>query len=205
MFIYLTFKRFTETGSTKKRYGGGRKKTVRGTANIGKIRKRLRRNPGQSLGKVAKMTGISATSVRRIAKRNLGLKPYKIHKAHELTVTQKKNRLLRSKQLLQRAANGEFKKTVFTDEKIFTVQQVLNKQNDRVWAASKSSCDSKKFQASRRQGPPSVMVWAGITQDGRTPLVFVPDGCKINAETYRNLILEQGLKPWADSHFRNSH
>ena len=99
MFIYRTIKRFTETGSTKKRYGGGRKTIVRVPANVGKIRKRLRRNPRQSLRNVAKMTGISATSVRRIAKRNLGLKPYKIQEAHELAVTQKKNHLLRSKQL----------------------------------------------------------------------------------------------------------
>ena len=33
------------------------------------------------------------------------------------------------------------------------------------------------------------MVWAGISAVGRTPLVFVPKGVKINSKTYQELIL----------------
>ena len=38
------------------------------------------------------------------------------------------------------------------------------------------------------------MVWAGISGIGRTPLVFVPAGAKINSISYRELILEPVLK-----------
>ena len=34
------------------------------------------------------------------------------------------------------------------------------------------------------------MVWAGISANGRTPLIFVPPGVKINSISYRELILE---------------
>ena len=46
----------------------------------------------------------------------------------------------------------------------------------------------------RLQKPLSVMVWAGISASGRTPLVFVPSGVKINISTYRELILEPVVK-----------
>ena len=38
------------------------------------------------------------------------------------------------------------------------------------------------------------MVWAGISAKGRSPLVFVPVGAKINSSTYQKLILEPVLK-----------
>ena len=34
------------------------------------------------------------------------------------------------------------------------------------------------------------MVWAGISAIGRTQLIFVPEGVKINSKTYQDLILE---------------
>lgn len=57
--------------------------------------------------------------------------------------------------------------------------------------------------ATRTQKPASVMVWAGITHNGRTPLVFVPEGVKINQQIYRELILEDCLKPQARKHFKS--
>lgn len=90
---------------------------------------------------------------------------------------------------------------MFSDEKLFTIEQHLNRQNDRVWSKTKSSVDADLLRVTRRQKPSSVMVWAGVTASGRTPLVFVPEGVKINAQKYQEIILEGCLKPWAQSHF----
>ncbi|PIO65197.1 hypothetical protein TELCIR_13146, partial [Teladorsagia circumcincta] len=49
---------------------------------------------------------------------------------------QKEKRKKRSKQLLRRFADGRHSKILFTNEKLFTVEQVVNKQNDRVYAVS---------------------------------------------------------------------
>ena len=80
-------------------------------------------------------------------------------------------------------------------KKLFIVEQVINKQNDRIWAQARSSPNSSQFQFSLSQGAGSVMVWAGITATGRTPLVFVEQGVKINAQIYKETILEDCLKP----------
>ena len=45
------------------------------------------------------------------------------------------------------------------------------------------------------------MVWAALTADGRSPLVLIDRGIIINAEYYRENILESVLKPWARKHF----
>ena len=52
-----------------------------------------------------------------------------------------------------------------------------------------------------------VMLWAAITADGRSPLVLIDHGVKINAEYYRENILESALKPWAlrTLHHRAQH
>ena len=72
----------------------------------------------------------------------------------------------------------------------------INKQNDRILATDKLPFDSHSFRVDRTQKPASLMVWAGVTADRRTPLVFIPQGVKINQQVYRESILESVLKPW---------
>ena len=45
------------------------------------------------------------------------------------------------------------------------------------------------------------MVWDGICATGKTPLIFVDEGVKINAEVYRREILESVVLPWSLQHF----
>ena len=53
----------------------------------------------------------------------------------------------------------------------------------------------------RIQKPLSVMVWAGVSGIERTPLVFVPQGAKINSISYHELILEPVVKDISQSMF----
>ena len=46
------------------------------------------------------------------------------------------------------------------------------------------------------------MVWAAVTESGRSPLVFVEQGVKRNQENYRNDILAGSLLPRAKEHFK---
>ncbi|KAF2357103.1 hypothetical protein FHG87_012141 [Trinorchestia longiramus] len=48
------------------------------------------------------------------------------------------------------------------------------------------------------------MVWAAVTATGRSPLVFVPCGVKLNSERHISLILKLKVLPWATEHFRDS-
>uniref|UniRef100_A0A915EP47 Tc1-like transposase DDE domain-containing protein n=1 Tax=Ditylenchus dipsaci TaxID=166011 RepID=A0A915EP47_9BILA len=53
--------------------------------------------------------------------------------------------------------------------------------------------------------PKSVIVLAGITSTGKTPLVFVEEGVKVNGANYREKILGEALLPWARRHSRRRH
>lgn len=203
-FVYRTIKRYSETGSIERKLGSGGQVTALTPENIRKVKQRLQREPRRSGNKIAKDIGISQSSIRRVFKNELHVKPYKIQKVQELTISQKKVRLDKAKELKALLARSELKNIVFSDEKIFTIMQYVNKQNDRVYLSDRSTMNLDHLRAYRKQRPASVMVWAGVTQNGRTPLVFVPMGVKINAESYRELILEGCLKPWATKLFKKN-
>lgn len=46
------------------------------------------------------------------------------------------------------------------------------------------------------------MVWAGVTYDAKTPLIFIPAGIKAKGDEYREM-LSHKVFPWAAKHFGN--
>ena len=79
-------------------------------------------------------------------------------------------------------------------KKIFTVEQSFNRQNDRILTCGVSTMTEDIRNICQTQNPASIMVWAGVSAKGKTTLVFVPQGCKINAQTYEEHILEPVVK-----------
>lgn len=196
--VSKAIKRYKETGSNKDRPGKGRKRNINITKIQRKIKSRIQRNPRTSTRKLAKSTGISKSSTHRILKNVLHLKAYKLKKANALDDNNKATRLDRCKAMKRRFANGRHRSILFSDEKIFTIEQAYNSQNDRIWSLEAPTQEERIV--SRKQKPKSVMIWAGVTHNGKTPLVFVDDNMKINKESYR-AILETKLLPWAQEHF----
>ncbi|XP_076037187.1 uncharacterized protein LOC143022725 [Oratosquilla oratoria] len=174
--ISKAVKRFKELGHEGDRPGRGRRKcTINTPRNRQIIKKRVPRNSRVSLRTIARETGISDRSVRQMAKQELELKPYKIQKAQLLTDENKRVQLQRCRQLIHRAAGQQWERIVFTDEKLFTVEQAHNRQNDRSWSAEAPGTSAI---IEHRQNPQSVMVWGGICASVKTPLVFVERGQK---------------------------
>ena len=126
-----------------------------------------------------------------------------MQKVHLLTEKMQRNRRKKAKNLKCRFGRGAHRTILFSDEKLFTIQEVVNKQNVRVLAHDISAANAAGRFATRSAHPASVMVWAGITADGKTPLIFVDQGVKINKENYREEILENVVEPWAQEHFGN--
>lgn len=203
MFVYRTITRYNETGSIKKRHGGGHSKTATSPEMVRKVKARIQRNPRQSAVQLAKNLNVSARSMGRILKNELRLKPYKIQKVQDLTLAQKAVRLARAKVLKHLHVGGELENLVFSDENFFTVQQYVNKQNDRVWLECKSKDNLDQRIAMRKQAPASVMVWAAVTATGRSPLVFIEQ--EVNQQIYREKILNDALLPWARKQFGRNH
>ena len=122
------------------------------------------------------------------------MRSFRRKKVHFLTEKIKRKRLVKSKGLLKRHAVHGINNILFSDEKLFTIEEASNAQNDRIIASSARAIPEELRYVGRVQKPLSVMVWAGISGICRTPLVFVPPGAKINSISYRELILEPVLK-----------
>lgn len=195
--------RFHEVGDLNDRPRSGRPRTVDTPAVRKVIRERIRRNPRRSMRKMAVEIGVDEKSVRNIVKGRLGLRPYKFQKSHWLTDKMKAVRLERCRMLLHRHGDLDFSTILFSDEKVFTVEQKFNSQNDRLLVPNISAANSAGRFVSRSSHPAALMVWAGITSDGKTPLIFIPQGVKINKDNYIQQVLEAVVEPWACTHFGN--
>ena len=133
-----------------------------------------------------------------MAKKELMLKPYKLQKRQLLTEKNKQVQLQRCRQLLHRAASKNWENFLFTDEKLFTVEQAHNRQNDRFWSVNASGPSSV---VEHRQKSKLVMVWAGVCASGKTPLVFVEQGVEISKDVYVRDILQAFVLPRTQQHF----
>ena len=193
-FVHRTIKRYKETGGTVDRARSGRPSSVT-TPGLKKIiRERIRRNPRRSMRKMALELKISRCSISKVVKRDLGMNSFKRKTAHFISLVAKKKRFERCRGTLGQHVKENLDKMLLSDEKLFTVEEATNTQNDRIISSSISAIPERFRYVSRVQKPRSVMVWAGISSVGRTPLIFVPPGVKINSTTYRELILGPVIK-----------
>ena len=199
MLIKRTIDRYQETSSVEDRPRSGRPRTSRTPKLIKNVREKIRRNPRRSMRKLAKEAQTSARTMRRLCESDLQMVPYKLQKRQLLSAPTIEKRLTRSQQLLNRIGDGTLHNIIFSDEKLFSVQQSYNHQNDRVLARSYEAIPGNAGKVFRTQKPASVMVWAAVSERGKTPLVFVPQGIKINKERYIEDILKGALLPWCNS------
>ena len=77
--------------------------------------------------------------MHRISHDDLKMSPNKLQKRQLILGATIEKRLARSKLLLKRPKNGMLQNFIFTDEKLSTVQQAHNHQNDRVLAKTLDS------------------------------------------------------------------
>jgi len=154
---------------------------------------------------MAKESGMGATTMRKLVRYDLKMRPFTLQKRQVLTENAKAKRLACAKEMLKRLKKGELKDILFTDEKMFTVQRIHNRHNDRILAKDIKEVPTELKTAFQRQHPASVMVWAGITASNKTPLVFVPPGVKVNKDFYIKHILEDVVTPWAKKKFGKKH
>lgn len=210
--VYNIINRYKELGTTADRPRSGRPVTASTQQNVKKLRSRIKRNCRKSISKLAKEIKISRRSVHRMIRNKLKLRSYKLGKGHYLDDRMKKVRLENAQRLVKKKSFGSI---LFTDEKVFTIERIVNRQNDRQLLRKSAGFIqnfllfhtnyefSGKNLVLHRHFPKSVMVWAGISKNGKTPLVFVERGVKINAETYQNQILRDVVIPWSRQHFEN--
>jgi inhibitor of nuclear factor kappa-B kinase subunit alpha len=191
------------TGSVELAAGSGRPRSSRTEDNIAAVNELVQSQEDEpkthlSTRQIARELNLTRTTVRRIIHNDLGLKCLKRRRAHELSTANRQSRLVRARQLLQRFSVSDVGFIFFTDEKLFTVAAPSNTQNDRVYvlrSMSKKQISSDRLLRTRTTFSQSLMVSVGISKLGRTELIFVDPGTKINGQYYRDVMLAQHLLP----------
>jgi inhibitor of nuclear factor kappa-B kinase subunit alpha len=202
-FVYRIVKRITEGKPLHDERGKVKSCSVRTPNLIKAIKARFKRNPARSVRKVAREMKISETTMRRLVSNNLQLRSYKLRKGHMLNARQRQARLEKCKRLLLRFNDEDVEKIIFSDEKMFNVEMSWNAQNNRIYATQRSDIPISAQIRQRTSHPASVMVWAGVSMNGKTDLVFVDKGIKIKSQNYIDDILEPHLIPCGEQLFGN--
>jgi len=83
--ILLWVSNMRDSGSTLKRKPPGRPRSVRTPENVQTVRASIEQSPRRSARKHASALGITDRSVRRMLHQELGMRPYKIMSAQELS------------------------------------------------------------------------------------------------------------------------
>ena len=82
---------------------------------------------------------ISDFSIRKVVRTDLRMRSYKGKKVHFLSGPVKEKRLPRCKGELGKHASRGMENILFSDEKIFTIHEASNSQNDRIISPTISS------------------------------------------------------------------
>jgi hypothetical protein len=196
-------KKLRQTGNTDRKKGSGRPKSTRTEENINAVEELIlsQENKPQTHSttrQIARLTGVSQSSVTRIVHMDLSLKCLKKRRAQELTDANRLKRLSLAKKLLSTYSANDVNFIWFTDEKVFTVATPKNPQNDRLYApvgVRKADVDAKRLLRTRTTFSQSVMVSVGVSKLGSTHIIFIHPGVKINGEYYRDVLLMQEMLP----------
>lgn len=204
--IYRVCKRLRDGGTVDNRHRSGRRPTVRTPEAIKRIREQIRRKPQRSIRRLARLNRMSKYTVGKILKQDLGMRPYKKRRVQGLSLDNKKKRLERCEVLKTRHAGENLERVVFSDEKLFGVEEKLNSQNVRLYSMSIEDIPEELRTVQRFQNEKKVMVWCGISKKGKFPMVFIESGIRINARYYidnvlESVVKEEGARMYPDSNW----
>ena len=202
--VYRIIDKFKATGSTQRQSGQGRPRSIRTPQAVKAVRDRIRRNPVRSLRKMSKDMEISTTTMRRIIKDDIGARS-RAREAKQLIARDAKDkRLERCRKLMNRLKRGA-QIILYSDEKVFTDDQVSSSRTDRYISKLPASDVPHNVRfVSKTKHPASVMVFGLVASDGKKmPPVFIPNGIKINTTEYIK-ILEKNVLPCITANYNMS-
>ncbi|QQP55180.1 Transposable element tcb2 transposase, partial [Caligus rogercresseyi] len=144
--------------------------------------------------KQAKNLGVSKDTIRN-AVQDLGLVSYVRRRRQLLSDASKETRGIKGKKLLTWMKHNGSTVWIFSDKKLWTVDQVLNSRNDRYLAY----CIEEVPSINTTKHPASAMMLGVVSSDGnRMPPFWFPKGLKIGAKEYLE-VMQNVVKPWLDA------
>jgi len=192
---YLASEASEKGSANPTRKSHSKEKSVRTPAIIERAQELISEDPGLSLRKLAKILGVSETTIRRIAEEDLHFKSYVIKVRQTLSEAAKVNRVARCNLLLcslKNEAAGRI--TFFSDEKIFSVDAKVNRKNDHLFAR-----DPEDVSTARTKFPTSVHVLSVVSSEGHVMLPHFFQKEETVTEKIYLRILTRVVKPWIDT------
>ena len=130
--IWTWHKKFKEEGCLCRVKGSGRTPISEG--NMEQIRRKLVNSPRKSIRRTSFETQIPKSSVWRIVRKRLQMRPYKLQFIQALKADDKRKRIQFFIDMQQELEEDKFdKKLFFSDEVTFHTSGKVNKQNVRIW------------------------------------------------------------------------
>lgn len=198
--VYNIKKLYDETGGFKKREKGGERPSVRTDAFVAEIKAEIEANPVRSIRQIARERGVDEKTIRNVIK-DIGGKSKAIKQVQLVTPEQAAKRLERAKVILNQLKRNRPGIILFSDEKNFHVDRVLNRRNDRYIELPDNPVSASSKFGARTKHPATVMVLGVLGSDGKVcPPIFVPEGLKVTAEVYQRLLKEKVL-PWIEENY----
>lgn len=151
--------KFEQSGSVKNLPRSGRPKVATNDDAALDVLLTVQEQPTTSTSNIAMELGMSATSVRRILKRN-GFHPYKVTLLQELSEDDADRRMQFCQEMMDRIEEQPdlIDKILFSDEATFHMNGVVNRHNCRYW----SNENPHWMEQDHTQYPQKLNVWAGI-------------------------------------------
>lgn len=156
--VLATVKRFGELGSVHDRHRSSRRRSVRIVETIERVRASVAANPLLSTRKCACVLNISRTSLMRIQRADLQLRPYKIQQVHHITTDDIASRnafCVRFLHVLQRDPSVAHRLIMGNEANFELTGAVFNHQNVRFWGTE----NPHVWLPRKRQGAERVTVW----------------------------------------------
>ena len=187
--VYRWVDRILKSGISAKT-SSGRPRSVRTKQFIAKVRRNVLSNKNRkSARKIAKDTICSPQTVLRTIHNDLCLKAYTRIRVPSLTTAQILKIKSFSHWIRNRFDHALCRKILFSDEKVFNQDGQYNRQNDRVYAESRKAANEALGLRKVHKFPFKVMVWYGLTYDGPTKPVFLPEKTSFNSNFYIKNVL----------------
>ncbi len=187
-------------------YGVERKEyeRARGTRTpdlVEQVERAVSTNPNTSVRALARESGVSEASMRRLVKEDLSMRSYAMQERPALSEETRCRREERARGLLNRIKRVDAGLILlFSDEKWFTLAQYHNRRNTKVVLPQGEAFDERRVHGVS-QRPAGVMFLGVVASDGRVgPPIFVDPGVKIDAVVYQEL-LRHHVKPWVEANF----
>jgi len=199
-FVYKVKAIFKTKGTLQRKPGSGGHNKKRTEEFLTGLACEIEASPTTSIRKLAKELNVSRTTISKAVK-NLGAYSYVRRRRQLLSEKTKQARVKKGKLLLWWLKKNRLDTVkIFSDKKLFTVDQSRNSRNDRYLAYHIEDV----HPINQTKHPASVMVLGVVASDGsRMPPYFFPKGLKITTEVYLD-VLKTVVKPWVESTFPNS-